>query len=87
MNLQNIDRVLRISKSEFVPGYMKVQTLVVIENLFDDSPAATKWDFDYIQQWINQKITRQLKAQFQANNYFFTYPFPVLRQASRRVIY
>ena len=39
LNLQNIDRVKTISKSDFVQNYLKPQIPVVIENLVDDWPA------------------------------------------------
>jgi hypothetical protein len=56
LNLQQIERVKSISKSEFVQNYVKPQIPVVIENLVDDWPAATKWNFDYIKEKVGDKI-------------------------------
>lgn len=56
LNLQHIDRVKNISKSEFVQNYVKPQIPVVIENLIDDWPAASKWDFDYIKAKVGDKV-------------------------------
>ncbi|MGB5322672.1 cupin-like domain-containing protein [Lutimonas sp.] len=56
LNLKNIDRVKNISKSEFVQNYLKPQVPVVIENLVDNWPAVSKWNFDYIKQKVGDKI-------------------------------
>jgi hypothetical protein len=56
LNLKNIDRVKSISKSEFVQNYLKPQVPVVIENLVDNWPAVTKWNFDYIKQKVGEKV-------------------------------
>jgi hypothetical protein len=56
LNLKNIDRVKNISKSEFVQNYLKPQVPVVIENLVDNWPAVTKWNFDYIKQKVGDKV-------------------------------
>jgi hypothetical protein len=56
LNLKNIDRVKSISKSEFVQNYLKPQVPVVIENLVDNWPAVSKWNFDYIKQKVGDKI-------------------------------
>ena len=56
LNLQNIDRVKSISSSEFVQKYVKPQVPVVIENLVDDWPAFSKWNFDYIRDKVGDKI-------------------------------
>ncbi len=56
LNLQNIDRVKSISKSDFIQNYLKPQVPVVIENLVDDWPAVSKWNFDYIKQKVGDKI-------------------------------
>lgn len=56
LNLQNIDRVKTISKSDFVQNYLKPQIPVVIENLVDDWPAYTKWNFDYIKGKVGDKL-------------------------------
>lgn len=56
LNLQHIDRVKTISKSDFVQNYLKPQIPVVIENLVDDWPANAKWNFDYIKEKVGDKI-------------------------------
>jgi len=56
LNLQQIDRVKSISKSDFVQNYLKPQVPVVIENLVDDWPAVEKWDFDYIKEKVGDKV-------------------------------
>ncbi|MEL4456616.1 cupin-like domain-containing protein [Lutimonas vermicola] len=56
LNLQHIDRVKTISKSDFVQNYLKPQIPVVIENLADDWPANAKWNFDYIKEKVGDKI-------------------------------
>lgn len=56
LNLKNIDRVKSISKSEFVQNYLKPQVPVVIENLVDNWPAVSKWNFDYIKQKVGDKV-------------------------------
>lgn len=55
LNLQNIDRVKNISKPDFIQNYLKPQIPVVIENLVDNWPAVSKWDFDYIKQKVGDK--------------------------------
>jgi hypothetical protein len=56
LNLQHIDRIKTISKSDFVQNYLKPQVPVVIENLVDDWPAHAKWNFDYIKEKVGDKI-------------------------------
>ena len=56
LNLQHIERVKSISKSDFVQNYVKPQIPVVIENLVDDWPAVAKWNFDYIREKVGDKI-------------------------------
>jgi len=56
LNLQQIERVKSISKSDFVQNYLKPQIPVVIENLVDDWPAVEKWNFDYIKKKVGDKV-------------------------------
>lgn len=56
LNLQIVDRVKNISKSEFVQNYVKPQKPLVIENLVDDWPAVQKWSFDYFKEKVGDKI-------------------------------
>ena len=48
MELQQIDRVTKLSKKEFMEQYVKPQLPVVMTNLIEDWPAHTKWSLDYI---------------------------------------
>lgn len=56
LNLQIVDRIKNISKSEFVQNYVKPQKPLVIENLVDDWPAVQKWSFDYFKEKVGDKI-------------------------------
>ena len=55
MKLKEVDRLSEVSKEEFLKGYFKPQKPVVIENLIDDWPAMSKWDFDYIRKMAGTK--------------------------------
>jgi len=50
MNLKQIERVQKISKSDFISQYVKNQIPVVIEELTEDWPAYHKWKLHYIKQ-------------------------------------
>ncbi len=56
LNLRHIERVKSISKPDFIQNYLKPQVPVVIENLVDDWPAVSKWNFDYIKQKVGDKV-------------------------------
>ena len=56
LNLRHIERVKSISKPDFIQNYVKPQVPVVIENLVDDWPAVSKWNFDYIKQKVGDKV-------------------------------
>ncbi len=56
IQLQEIDRVPRISKEEFVKNYFKKQKPLVVENLTHDWPAYEKWHLDYIKSVAGDKI-------------------------------
>jgi hypothetical protein len=55
LNLLPIERVKKISKTEFVKNFLNPQIPVVIENLIDDWPAYSRWNFDYIKEMVGQK--------------------------------
>ena len=55
MNLEQIPRVKRISKADFLRDYVQPQKPVVIERLIDDWPAYKKWDLDYINKVAGEK--------------------------------
>lgn len=55
MNLQEVERVSKISKRDFKRKYFKSQKPVVIEGLIEDWPAYSKWDFDYIRNVAGDK--------------------------------
>lgn len=48
LNLQDIPRVKKISKEDFLQHYLKTQKPVVIEGFIEDWPAYSKWTLDYI---------------------------------------
>jgi len=56
LNLQQIDRVKSISKTDFIQNYVKPQIPLVIENMVDDWPAVSKWNFDYIKENVGHKV-------------------------------
>ena len=55
MNLEQVPRVKRISKSDFLRDYVQPQKPVVIERLIDDWPAYEKWSLDYIKEIAGDK--------------------------------
>ena len=56
LNLKEVERVRTISKKDFLNNYVKPQVPVVIENLVDHWPAVRKWNFDYMQEMVGEKI-------------------------------
>jgi len=56
MELEQIPRVNRISKSDFLRDYVRPQKPVVIERLIEDWPAYEKWSLDYIKEIAGDKI-------------------------------
>ncbi|CAL68506.1 cupin-like domain-containing protein [Christiangramia forsetii] len=55
MKLQQIPRVKRISKADFIRDYVQPQKPVVIERLIDDWPAYEKWNLEYIKEVAGDK--------------------------------
>ena len=55
LNLQEIDRVITITKDEFIKKYFKPQKPVVIERLIEDWPAFEKWNLDYFKEIAGEK--------------------------------
>ena len=55
MKLTEIHRVKTITRTDFHENYVKPQKPVVIEELINDWPAFTKWDFDYIKKVAGDK--------------------------------
>lgn len=55
MKLQQIPRVEKISRSDFLREYVQPQKPVVIEKLIEDWPAYKKWDLDYINKIAGDK--------------------------------
>ncbi|WP_300435104.1 cupin-like domain-containing protein [Christiangramia sp.] len=55
MKLEQIPRVKRISKADFLEKYVRPQKPVVIERLIDDWPAYNKWSLDYIEEVAGEK--------------------------------
>lgn len=56
LNLQQVERVKRISKPDFLDGFVKPQVPVVIENLVDEWPAVKNWNFDYFKNKFGKKV-------------------------------
>src|SRR5690606_35721099 len=56
LNLQQIDRVKKISKKDFIDKYVKTKKTVVIEQLTEDWPAYEKWHLNYIKNIAGEKI-------------------------------
>lgn len=56
LNLQQVERVKRISKPDFLDGFVKPQVPVVIENLVDEWPAVKNWNFDYFKDKFGKKV-------------------------------
>lgn len=56
MKLKPIERVKKISKSDFITQYVKKQIPVVIEELTEDWPAYHKWKLSYIKEIAADKI-------------------------------
>ncbi|MGB5364464.1 MAG: cupin-like domain-containing protein [Aureibaculum sp.] len=55
LNLQNVPRVKKISKEDFIKLYFKPQIPVVIESLIEEWPAYSKWNFDYMKEVAGDK--------------------------------
>jgi len=56
IQLQEIERVKTITKTDFYNKYFKTQTPVVIEHLIDDWPAYSKWNLSYIKNIAGNKV-------------------------------
>ena len=56
MKLEEVKRISKISKEDFISGYFKPQQPVIIEGLTKDWPAFSKWNFDYISEVAGDKI-------------------------------
>ncbi len=55
LQLEQIPRVLSISREDFVKDYLKPQKPVVIEKLTDDWPAYERWNLEYIRDKAGDK--------------------------------
>ncbi|HEX8018039.1 MAG TPA: cupin-like domain-containing protein [Flavobacterium sp.] len=55
MKLKQIERVKKISKSDFISQYVKKQIPVVVEELTEDWPAYHKWKLSYIKEIAGDK--------------------------------
>ncbi|MBQ0734015.1 cupin-like domain-containing protein [Aquimarina celericrescens] len=56
LNLEQIPRVQKITKEEFLRQYVALQKPVVIEHLIEGWPAYQKWDLGYINKLAGDKI-------------------------------
>ena len=50
MELKQIERVKKISKTDFISQYVKKQIPVVVEELTEDWPAYKNWKLSYIKK-------------------------------------
>ena len=48
LNLQEIPRVSKITKEEFLKNYFKPQKPLVIKSFIEDWPAYSKWNLEYM---------------------------------------
>ena len=72
MKLEQIPRVERISKEDFLRDYVRPQKPVVIEKLIEDWPAYSKWSLDYIEEVAGNKTVplyddRPISSEFKFN--------------------
>lgn len=72
LKLEEIPRVERISKEDFVRDYVRPQKPVVIEKLIEDWPAYRKWSLDYIEEVAGDKTVplyddRPISSEFKFN--------------------
>ena len=56
MNLEDVPRVKKITKREFIKHYFKPQKPVVIEQSIEEWPAYSKWNMEYIKKVAGDKI-------------------------------
>ena len=56
MNLEDVPRVKKITKREFIKNYFKPQKPVVIEQSIEEWPAYSKWNMEYIKKVAGDKI-------------------------------
>ena len=56
MNLEDVPRVKKITKREFIKNYFKPQKPVVIEQSIEEWPAYSRWNMEYIKKVAGDKI-------------------------------
>lgn len=56
MNLEDVPRVKKITKREFIKHYFKPQKPVVIEQSIEEWPAYSRWNMEYIKKVAGDKI-------------------------------
>ena len=56
LNLQDVPRVITITKQDFIKFYYKPQKPVVIERFIEDWPAYSKWNLDYMKTIAGDKV-------------------------------
>ncbi|APG61446.1 cupin [Christiangramia salexigens] len=81
MKLEQIPRVKRISKSDFLKNYVQPQKPVVIERLIDDWPAYEKWNLDYINKLAGDKTVPLYDDRPISSKYKFNEPHTKMKMA------
>lgn len=72
LHLDQIPRVEKISKKDFLLNFVKPQKPVVLTHLVDEWPAVKKWNLDYIRKLAGEKIVplyddRPISSKFKFN--------------------
>lgn len=81
LQLAEIPRVQRITKSDFIKSYLKPQKPVVIEHLVQDWPAYHKWSLDYIKEKAANKMVPLYDDRPISSKYKFNQPHTEMRMA------
>lgn len=81
MNLEQIPRVKRISKEDFIRDYVQPQKPVVIERLIDDWPAYTKWNLEYIRKVAGDKTVPLYDNRPISSKYKFNEPHEKMKMS------
>lgn len=81
LNLEQIPRVERISKEDFVRNYVQPQKPVVIEKLIEDWPAYKKWSLKYIKEIAGDKEVPLYDNRPISSKYKFNEPHRYMKMA------
>ncbi|MFV8225567.1 cupin-like domain-containing protein [Christiangramia aquimixticola] len=81
LNLEQIPRVERISKEDFLRNYVQPQKPVVIEKLIENWPAYDKWNLDYIKKLAGNKEVPLYDNRPISSKYKFNEPHTYMKMA------